>query len=252
MNLLQGAVLGILQGITEWIPISSEGQTMLVMIGWLGLSPADALSYSIFLHLGTMCAVIIKFRYEFLKMLMNFHSKMTRTVIISTIFTGITGVPLYFLYKLSFSGGREATALIGILLMITGLLLRFKKSGFRDVEEMSPKDMALLGLVQGFSILPGVSRSGTTLTLLMMMQIKQDAALTISFIISVPAVLGALIIDHSLPRLEPFLAAAIFSSSLLAGYLAMDLLIRFARWIDFSKFCLVMGLITLLFGVLFA
>jgi undecaprenyl-diphosphatase len=248
MDALQGILLGLLQGITEWIPISSQGQTMLIMIGWLGLSPAEALSYSIFLHLGTMSAVILKFRYEFLKMLLDFNSKMARTVIISTIFTGVTGLPLYFIFRSSFSGGREATALIGILLMMTGLLLMFKRSGLKGSEDMTARDMALLGLAQGFSILPGVSRSGTTLTLLLMRQIKQDTALTISFIISVPAVLGAFVIDHSLPRAEPPLAAAIFSSSLLSGYLVMDLLIRFAHRIDFSKFCLVMGLITLIFA----
>jgi undecaprenyl-diphosphatase len=132
--------------------------------------------------------------------------------------------------------------------MMTGLLLMFKRSGLKGSEDMTARDMALLGLAQGFSILPGVSRSGTTLTLLLMRQIKQDTALTISFIISVPAVLGAFVIDHSLPRAEPPLAAAIFSSSLLSGYLVMDLLIRFAHRIDFSKFCLVMGLITLIFA----
>lgn len=248
MEALQGILLGIFQGITEWIPISSEGQTMLVMIGWLRLSPADALSYSIFLHLGTMTAVIVKFRHTFLKMLRDFDSNLTKTVIVSTIFTGVTGLPLYFLFKIGFTGGMWTTVLIGALLIITGLLLRFQRSGFRDIEDMTLKDMMLLGLVQGFSILPGVSRSGTTLTLLLMRRLKQDAALTVSFIISVPAVLGALVLDHSFPNMQPLLAAAMFASSLLVGYLTMDLLIRFAKRVDFSNFCLAIGLMTLIFA----
>jgi undecaprenyl-diphosphatase len=250
MDALQGAFLGILQGIFEWLPISSQGQTMLFMIGWLGISPADALSYSIFLHLGTMSAVVIKFRHEFLKMLEDLDSKLTRTIIISTIFTGVTGMPLYFLFKASFSGGKEATVLIAVLLIMTGIILRFSKSGFRDIEDLTLKDMALLGLVQGFSILPGISRSGTTLTLLLMRRMKQDAALTVSFLISVPPVLGAQVLDHSLPEIPPLNAVAMFIASLLVGYLTMDLLIRFAKRIDFSKFCMAMGLMTLIFAMI--
>jgi undecaprenyl-diphosphatase len=249
MEALQGILLGLFQGITEWIPVSSEGQTMLVMIGWLKMSPIDALSYSIFLHLGTMSAVIIKFRHEFLMMLRDLDSNLTRTVIISTIFTGITGLPLYFLFKMGFTGGRWATALIGALLIVTGLLLRFKRSGFKDIVDMTLKDMILLGLVQGFSILPGVSRSGATLTLLLMRKLKQDAALTVSFIISVPAVLGALVLDHSFPDMQPLSAAVIFFTSLLVGYLIMDLLIRFAQRVNFSNFCLAIGLMTLIFAM---
>jgi len=131
MDALQGIVLGILQGILEWIPVSSQGQSMLAMIYWLGLSPSDALSYSIFLHLGTMSAVLIRFRHEFLKMLKEIDSKLTRIVIVSTVCTGITGIPLYLLFRDSFTGGREATLLIGALLIATGLLLRFKGSGSR-------------------------------------------------------------------------------------------------------------------------
>ena len=91
MDALQGIVLGIMQGVFEWLPISSEGQSMLVMIHWLGISPNDALSYSIFLHLGTMSAVLIRFRHKFLKMIREIDSKLTRIVIVSTLCTGITG-----------------------------------------------------------------------------------------------------------------------------------------------------------------
>jgi undecaprenyl-diphosphatase len=249
MDALQGIVLGILQGILEWIPISSEGQSMLAMIYWLGISPSDALSYSIFLHLGTMSAVLIRFRHEFLKMLTEINSKLTRIVIVSTFCTGITGIPLYLLFRESFTGGREATLLIGALLIATGLLLRFKGSGSREAEDMSLADMIILGLAQGFSILPGVSRSGTTLTVLLMKGFKQDEALAVSFIISVPAVLGAIVLDHSIAAIPWMTAAAMFIAAVVVGYLTMDLLIRFAKTINFSGFCLTLGLITLLLAL---
>lgn len=249
MDALQGIVLGILQGILEWIPVSSQGQSMLAMIYWLGLSPSDALSYSIFLHLGTMSAVLIRFRHEFLKMLKEIDSKLTRIVIVSTVCTGITGIPLYLLFRESFTGGREATLLIGALLIATGLLLRFKGSGSRVTEDMGLADMIVLGLAQGFSILPGVSRSGTTLTVLLMKGFKQDEALALSFIISVPAVLGAIVLDHSITAIPWMTAAAMLIASLVVGYLTMDLLIRFAKMINFSGFCFALGLITLLLAL---
>ena len=249
MDALQGIVLGIMQGVFEWLPISSEGQNMLVMIHWLGISPNEALSYSIFLHLGTMSAVLIRFRHKFLKMIREIDSKLTRIVIVSTLCTGITGIPLYLLFRESFAGGRETTLLIGALLIATGLSLRFKGSGSKNAEDMSLKDMITLGLAQGFSILPGVSRSGTTLTILLMSGLKQDEALAVSFIISVPAVLGAIVLDHNVAALPWVAAAAMLMASLVVGYLTMDLLIRFAKRISFSGFCLVLGMITLLLAL---
>ena len=251
MNALHAVLLGVLQGITEWIPISSEGQSMLVMMKWLSISPAEALSYSIFLHIGTMTAVLIKFRSKFLDALINIDSRMTRILIVSTICTSITGIPLYFLFKESFTGGREATLLIGGLLILTGLLLRFKGSGSRKIEDMKATDMVVLGLAQGLSILPGVSRSGTTLTVLLMRNIRQDMALVISFMISVPAVLGAVVLDHSIAAVPLRSAALAIFASFVTGYISMDLLIRFAKKVNFSMFCIAVGLVTLALSSLF-
>jgi undecaprenyl-diphosphatase len=250
MDAIQAVLLGVLQGITEWIPISSEGQTMLVMIKWLGISPAEALSYSILLHIGTMAAVLVKFRGEFLDALKNIDSRMTRILVISTVCTGITGLPLYFLFKENFNGGREATLLIGALLILTGLLLRFKGSGARNIEDMKIADMVILGLAQGCSILPGVSRSGTTLTMLLMRNLRQDAALVISFMISVPAVLGAIVLDHSIAEVPLGSVVLAILASFVTGYLCMDLLIRFAEKVNFSMFCIAMGLVTLVLSSL--
>jgi undecaprenyl-diphosphatase len=249
MDALQGIVLGIMQGIFEWLPVSSQGQSMLAMIQWLGISPDNALSYSIYLHLGTMSAALIKFRQEILGMIQKMDSKMTRIAIISTFCTGITGLPLYLLFRESFTGGREATLLIGALLIATGILLRFKGSGCRGAKDMGIKDMVVLGLAQGFSILPGISRSGTTLTVLLMEGLKQEDALTISIIISIPAVLGAIVLDHSIGDLTWTAAAIMLISSLVVGYLTMDILIRFAKRTNFSGFCMILGAITLFLAI---
>jgi len=249
MDALHGIILGIMQGIFEWLPISSQGQSMLYMIQWLRISPDDALSYSIYLHMGTMSAALIKFRHELIGMMQNIESKMTQIVMISTFFTAISGIPLYLLFRESFTGGREATLLIGVLLIATGILLRFKGSGSREVKDMRHRDMIVLGLAQGFSILPGISRSGTTLTVLLMRGLKQEDALNVSFIVSIPAVLGAIVMDHSIIDLPWTAAATMLISSLVVGYLTMDILIKFAKRTNFSGFCLILGAITLLLAI---
>ena len=244
MQIEQAALLGILQGIAEWLPISSEGQTMVTMIALYGITPAAALSFSIFLHLGTMAAVLVKFRREFLGVLRALDSNLARTIIIATLCTGVTGLPLYLLMKDTFTSGTQVTLLIGLLLIGTGLILRTGRAGIKDVGEITTRDMVLLGLVQGFSILPGISRSGLTTSTLLLRNVRQDVALTVSFMISVPAVLGAVVIDHSAAALPVEIAVTMVAAAFVAGYLSMEVLIRVAKTLDFSKFCIALGLLT--------
>ncbi len=244
MQIEQAALLGILQGIVEWLPVSSQGQTIVAMIALYGISPAAALSYSIFLHLGTMAAVLVKFRREFLGVLRALDSNLTRTIIIATLCTGVTGLPLYLIIKDTFTSGTQVTLLIGLLLIGTGLILRTGRSGIKDVEEITTRDMIILGLVQGFSILPGVSRSGLTTSALLLRNVRQDVALMVSFMISVPAVLGAAIIDHSAAALPVEIIATMVAAAFVTGYLTMEVLIRVAKTLDFSKFCIALGLLT--------
>jgi undecaprenyl-diphosphatase len=101
MNLFEAFILGILQGIMEWLPISSEGQTVLLMLQYLHMSLSDVISYAIFLHIGTMLAVLVRFRYDFLSMLSRWNSPLSQTVIIAS--TAITAIPLYFFLKTNFT-----------------------------------------------------------------------------------------------------------------------------------------------------
>lgn len=244
MQIEQAALLGILQGIVEWLPISSQGQTIVAMIALYGISPDAALSYSIFLHLGTMAAVLVKFRREFLGVLRALDSNLARTIIIATLCTGVTGLPLYLIIKDTFTSGTQVTLLIGLLLIGTGLILRAGRPGIKDVEEITTRDMIILGLVQGLSILPGVSRSGLTTSALLLRNVRQDVALMVSFMISVPAVLGAAIIDHSAAALPVEIIATMVAAAFVTGYLSMEVLIRVAKTLDFSKFCIALGLLT--------
>jgi len=247
MDPIQAAILGIIQGITEWLPVSSEGQSILFMIKHINISPADTISLAIFLHLGTMCAVLIKFRKEFLAVLSP-GSGLLRILIITAVCSGITGIPCYLALKQSFTSGEGATIIIGVMLILTGIVLRLpsRRSAHRTREEITTKDLVITGLVQGFAILPGISRSGVTITTLLLRNVEQKSALAISFLISVPVVLGAMLLDiGSIAEIQPANILIMFVTSFVAGYITMDILIRFAERVNFSLFCIALGAITI-------
>jgi len=248
MDIIQAIILGIVQGIFEWLPISSEGQSMLILLNALKMNVDEAISVAIFLHVGTSLAVIIKFKDEFISILSGSDRELTRIIVVSTACTGLTGLPLYFILKSTFSGGTAATVLIGVMLILTGIILGLnKQSGHKTIDSVTLPDMIILGLVQGFAILPGISRSGVTMTTLLLRNVEQKTALVISFLISVPVVLGAVALDAgTILKFDPVHGLAMLVSSLLVGYIMMDFLLKYADKVDFSIFCISLGLLTLI------
>ncbi len=261
MNAIQSTLLGMLQGITEWLPISSQGQTVLIMLNFMQIDAEKAISVAIFLHIGTMLAVLIRFRKDFRSML-SLESKMLRIIIVATLSTAITAVPLLFLLfffiENLFENGEIATVLtgaIGIMLILTGIMLGVQKrtgNSYRSLDEIKTRDMVFAGLAQGFSILPGISRSGTTITILLMSGIKQGLALKLSFLMSVPAVLAAVVLFdiRAVSAISISDAAIMVLSALIVGYITMSILLRFAGRVNFSIFCISLGGLTLLLSQL--
>ena len=182
-------------------------------------------------------------------MLKEIDSKLTRIVIVSTFCTGITGIPLYLLFRESFTGGQRGNSAHRCSThsyRSPASVQRFRVQGSGGHE---PGRYDRSWSCPGILNTARVSRSGTTLTVLLMKGLKQDEALAISFIISVPAVFGAIVLDHSIAAIPWMTAAAMLIASLVVGYLTMDLLIRFAKMINFSGFCLALGLITFLLAL---
>jgi len=292
ISIIQALILGAVQGIAEWLPISSEGITMFLMINAFGKNPSDAISYAIFLHFGTMLAAILKFKGDFSHILASFARKnrrknwrensMLSIILIATLFTGLTAVPLYIAIKYGSVAvsGKVFSMLIGALLILTGFILGAPerrgrserseikgKSGvgerggssksseseaYRRAEELSHFESALLGAAQGCAILPGISRSGTTIAFLLLRKIRQEDALKISFIISVPAVLGAVLIDlrGNAQNFNLIIGISMLISSFIFGYATIDVLLRFASIVKFSKFCISLGLIAIIITIL--
>ncbi len=256
-------VMAILQGLVEWLPISSEGQTMVIATSVFGFSPGEAFSLAIFLHLGTMLAVLVRLRSDVVKIfkacLPNPPPEVTETdikmrnwVIIATIATAIVAVPLYFLVQDLFAvtTGDTVTILIAGFLLITGiiLLLTRKKYGQNTLEDVSTgtitKHSIITGLVQGTSVLPGMSRSGVTVSSNLFENYEQNTALRLSFLMSVPVVLGVIAVDilfgdySVFGFLDPLTIVVVIAVSFIVGYFTMEFLLRLAHKIQFGYFCI--------------
>lgn len=259
---LQGLVLGTIQGITEWLPVSSEGINTLIQIHFFGESVQEAITISIWLHLGTVLAALTYFRKEvadLLRHLPHYFKELPASnssepnalitfLIISTLLTGAIGAPLFLL-----SRDQEdipagiIMAIIGVFLIITGLLQRYASRFVGARTTTGIKDALLLGVVQAFSVFPGLSRSGLTISALIIRGYESKQAIKLSFLMSIPVVLAAEIglgildpIDFNAPAVGGVVTAFIF------GFLTIGALIRIAGRIAFWKFCIFLGALSML------
>ena len=272
--MIEYIIIAILQGLFEWLPISSSGQTMIVSMNIFGISAEEAFSLSIWLHLGTTLAVLLKFRTDFIKI---FNSLIPRGykasdidirrrnwLIYATLGTGITALPLYFIFRIIISEtftafqGDLITLIVCGLLIITGIILLktrklYGESTIENVpENLIRKDSFVSGLIQGFSILPGISRSGVTVSSILLEKYDQDNALRLSFLMSVPVVIASIIVDIIFSEgsifgiINPLLIVIVTLTSFLVGYLSIEFLLRIAQKISFGYFCILYGVIAYL------
>ncbi len=256
MDALSGFLVGLLQGILEWLPVSSSGQSMLVLLDAFDLPAQTAFTYGIFMHVGTMAAVLVKYRRTWLKLPSD---RVTlRFLAVATAFTAVSGLGVYYLFKRGMESftGEYVNALVGLLLIATGLLLYFtgkKKFGVKGASSLSLFDTAVAGLAQGFTILPGISRSGVTVSALVLSELRQEEALRLSFLMSVPAVAGAVVLElltEGAGGIQPSVAFAGLLAAFISGYLLMEALLAFAKRIRFDLFCMVFGALAVLWGVI--
>jgi len=254
MDVFQAAVLGILQGMVEWLPISSSGQLMLSLTEFLDMDAETAFSLAMTLHIGTLFAVVVKYRTELADMLKNlsWKDKLTRFIAVSTIVTAVVGIPVYVMLKSVFAYGDLANGMIGVLLILTGIVIYAsrKKAGRAAIGDLGYGHMIAAGAAQGIAVLPGISRSGTTVAAMLLSGVKQDVALKLSFIMSIPAVLGAVALDFAGGGFAGGFGAGELAAGILFafvfGYLTMDALVKTAQALRFDIFCIVFGLVALI------
>jgi len=285
MNILQALALGTLQGLTEFLPISSSGHLFLAE-KWLGLT--ENLNLEILLHFGSLIAILIYYWSE-IKELLRAFSPLTKGVwgisksrefigklILATILTAPGAILLRKIWN------PEMTfQLVGITLIITfGIILIAEK--FRGISFVSPHDKgelegvdnkksplrkgdlggfpeknftwqtaALLGIIQSIAVLPGISRSGITVAFLILIGIKRQEALKISFFLAIPTILGAMLMAMNDAGSGLVISAenfAGFLASIIISLISIKLMTKLVEknWIWFAPYCAILG-ITLLF-----
>ncbi len=266
-------VLGIIQGIVEWLPISSEGMIVLVKTNFFPSEDnfATIIHQALFLHLGTFFAALVYFNKDvaiLIKALFQFksQSKDTQNLLIfllwSTIISGLLGIVLLKIFSHFFeqfsSAGKGITALVGCLLFITAYLeikaLGKNKvikasagtSSYRNMSDLKIIDGIILGIVQGCAALPGLSRSGLTVSALLLRKFDKAYALKLSFLMSLPIVLaGNIILNFN--NLQWSLNAFVGLFFAFAfGLATIHLLLRLAQKINFGYFLIFLGALTII------
>jgi len=252
-------MFGALQGIFEWLPISSTGELVLVMVSFFEYGVEDAASLSFFLHIGTAFSAILYFRRDVKNILVglktyqpNFADKnnIPSFLIVSTLLSGALGFLVFSALSLESISGEMLMGLVGMALIGTGLIQRFaKRSGTRTQKDLHLFDSIFLGIVQAFSAIPGLSRSGVTVSALLLRGYKASDALRLSFLMGIPAVLGAqlgIILTIGVPDISAIEMAAGIATSFLVGYLFIGFLLQIARKVPFWLFAVMMGSLTII------
>ncbi|MFC7176940.1 undecaprenyl-diphosphate phosphatase [Halosegnis marinus] len=249
----------------EWLPVSSEGNIAIYLTAVEGLPPSAATEFALFLHAGTAMAATAYYRDEIAGLLRRLPEwrpsapSATPEVTflgVATLASGVVGIAAYATLEELFPvlAGGAFIVLIGVLLVATGLLQRLADARLGSREEPTLSDAVLVGVLQGLAILPGVSRSGTTVSALILRGYDAEASFRLSFLLSIPAAAGAglLVLADGVPTLSPTAAAVAVAVSAVVGYLTIDALLRVVERVAFWAVCLGLGTLAVVGGLLTA
>ena len=255
MEILQAAILGIIQGLTEFLPISSSGHLIVVpsILGWEDFT--NNLLFDVALHLGTASAVIVFFRRDWIRIITAFFqrvfaprdilrdvdSRLFVLILVGTIPAVIAGL----LFKDFIVEVLREPQVVAITLILFAFVLWIAdrvSSKSRDMTKMRLKDAIFVGLAQAVALIPGVSRSGVTITTGLFTGLNREAAARFSFMLSTPVILGAgvLSVKEAFSSSNNDLGIGAFAVGILTaaiiGFLAIKYLLRYVLTHNYNVF----------------
>jgi len=249
MDLVQAIFLGALQGITEWLPISSQGQVALTALQMFNIPGGEALRFAFILHIGTLIAATIYFRKDLAGLGKKENRPLLRFLAIAVLATAVTGFPAYFFIKAISGSTFLLTIAIGFFLVLTGIIQLGKKG--KQKAEMNNSNALILGLAQGFSVLPGISRSGITSAALLVKGFNPEKAFRLSFILSVPSVfLGEIALGVFEGTAFQFEMIAAIIAAAITGLVSIHILLSVVKRVNFAGLCIAFGLLYFLIAFL--
>lgn len=273
-QIIASIIIGLVQGISEWLPISSKTQVLVASTYLLHLNFQQAYAFGLFMEVGTLLAAVIYFRRELaalVKVLLGSRVELDRKlliyVVIATVVTGIIGAPIYLIAD-SITGISLGIPmlLIGLVLIADALVLRHSRKQehhaiqVRKFNDLGIKDYVLIGIAQGISALPGVSRSGITTSAMLLMKVEPDEAFRLSFLVGIFATFAAFALTVIASKSKvaaaiaatsvPGLAIAIITSAIVSLFL-IDFLIKIAGKSKIVYFTAALGLIAIASGAIY-
>jgi undecaprenyl-diphosphatase len=265
VNILYSILLGLVQGVSEWLPISSKTQVLFASTLLFSLPISAAYAFGLFMEIGSLGSAVTYFRRDIWSLLHD--RRLFNYLVVVTIFTAVVGLPLYYvtdkvLMQNQYNIGVPMI-ILGVVLIGVGFYIRHSRSMVRvgGLEQMRIKNYILVGIAQGIAALPGVSRSGMTVSTMLLMGVKPDQAFRLSYLAYIPASLGAFgvslllsgdQVNTAVQSVEPLGIAVAIVTAALVGILVISYLLRFAKKSNIWIVDLVLGVIALLIGVVAA
>lgn len=260
MDLIKAIILGVVQGLTEFLPISSSGH-LVIFQNLVGFKEVQ-LAFDTFLHFGTLIPIFIIFRKDIINIL-SFKREtryLTLLILIGIIPTGLMGIYLGDFFESIFASVR----IVAVMLLITGFILYLVEkvaNSRKSLDEMNWFNALIVGIAQGFAIVPGISRSGSTIAASLFQGLNREAAARYSFLVSIPVIFGA-----GLLQLKDVVSTGLTEeitwgmigagtvAAAISGYFAIKYLLKILRegsLIIFSYYCWTVGLLILVLAGLF-
>ncbi len=274
MESLQSVMLGIIQGLTEFLPVSSSGHLVLLQ-NLFGIREPELL-FDISLHLGTLIAVFIVFYKEILRILQtllrvpalikssgnlkslfadNEEIRIAALILIGSIPTAILGILFHRIADQIFG----SVWIVGVMLLVTGTLLWFTRqmcAEGRPLIKVGIKDALMIGLIQGMAIMPGISRSGATISMALFLGMNREVAGRYSFLLSIPAILGAMILSLNSTIIQTDIPVKVILLgtviAAIVGYIGLKILLRLVKQghlYYFAPYCWLLGAATLIWSL---
>ncbi len=270
MNIWEGILLGVIQGLTEFLPVSSSGHLVIAQSFIDGFEQPGVL-FDVMLHFGTLLAVLVFLRKEVFDILISLAPagwskgaasgcrgtgrKMALYIIVGTVLTGIIGLSFEERIHRLFT----SITTVSCMLLVTGFLLfisdRFQ--GWRTEKHMNITDSVVIGIVQGISLIPGISRSGSTIAFGIFRGLDGQTAARFSFLLSIPAILGAVVLESRYIGMIPFDHAATYITGMIVaavtGFMTLKLLLFVIgkhKLSIFAYYCWIAGISTLIMKII--
>lgn len=263
MTLFEAIILGIVQGLTEFLPVSSSGHIELG-IYILGIQSSDNLLFSVVVHAATALSTIVVFRKDIIEILQdllkfqwNVGTQFAFKILLSMIPIGVIGL-LYDEEISAFFGGK--VLLIGCMLLITATLLTFSHFAPKKNGSVTFPKALLIGIAQTIAILPGLSRSGSTISVALLAGVEREKAARFSFLMVLIPILGGGFLKFLDYIKNPSVADGIGGGALVAGFIAafiagllacvwMINIVKKGKLIYFAIYCAIVGVIAILWGI---